>query len=78
MTSQLFCFRCFYLLLAAEEKTLQNGAAVMSLRSFLFRNNFSDLFKVYGIRFDMINYYGSNKSTRKKSGKSAFLCSVLN
>ena len=41
MTSQLPSFRCFFLLLAAREKDTKNGAAVTSLRSFLFRYDFS-------------------------------------
>ena len=41
MTSQLPSFRHFFFS-AAEKNTLKNGAAVMSLRSFLFPEDFSD------------------------------------
>ena len=40
MTSQLPRFWCFFLLLVAEKKDTENGAAVTSLRSFLFRDYF--------------------------------------
>ena len=41
MTSQLPCFWWVFLLLAAEKKPTKTKVAVMSLRSFLFRDNFS-------------------------------------
>ena len=41
MTSQLPRFRCLF-----SAATTKNGAAVMSLRSFLFRDDFSDLQRV--------------------------------
>ena len=40
MTSQLPCFWCFYSA-GSWEKDTENGAAVTSLRSFLFRDNFN-------------------------------------
>ena len=40
MTSQLLCFRCFYAA-GSWEKDTENRAAVTSLRSFLFRDDFS-------------------------------------
>ena len=43
MTSQLPCSLFFFLLLAAEKKTPKNGADVMSLRPFLFCDNFNML-----------------------------------
>ena len=39
MTSPLPCFGCF-LQLVAEKKTLKNGAAVTSIKPFLFRDDF--------------------------------------
>ena len=41
MTSQLPRFQWVFLLLAAEKKTPKTGSAVTSLRSFLFRDDFS-------------------------------------
>ena len=40
MTSQLPCFRCLFLS-CQQQKNIENGAAVTSLRSFLFREDFS-------------------------------------
>ena len=40
MTSQLPRFRCLFLS-CQQQKNTKNGAAVMSLRSFLFRDDFS-------------------------------------
>ena len=38
MTSQLPRFLLLFFMLAAEKNTLKNGVAVMSLRSYLFRD----------------------------------------
>ena len=40
MTSQLPRFQCLFLS-CQQQKNTKNGAAVMSLRSFLFRDDFS-------------------------------------
>ena len=45
MTSQLPRFRSFSQLRAAKKPT-ENGAAVTSLRSFLFRDDFNDKLKI--------------------------------
>ena len=42
MTSQLLCFRWFFSA-SSWEKDTKNGAAVTSLRSFLFRDDFNSL-----------------------------------
>ena len=49
MTSQLPCFRVSFSQLPAAKKHTQNGAAVTSLRSFLFRDDFTSttLFEVF-------------------------------
>ena len=41
MTSQLPCFWCLFFSCQQQKKTNENGAAVTSLRSFLFRDDFS-------------------------------------
>ena len=40
MTSQLPRFWCLFLSSQQQKKTTENGAAVTSLRSFLFRDDF--------------------------------------
>ena len=60
MTSQLPCFRCLFLR-CQQQKTTENGAAVTSLKSFLFCDNFSWIFFIFFIVFlkieDTINYF---------------------
>ena len=41
MTSQLPSFRCLFIS-RQQQKKIENGAAVTSFRSFLFRDNFSN------------------------------------
>ena len=41
MTSQFSRFRWVFLQLVAEKKDTENGAAVTSLRLFLFRDDFT-------------------------------------
>ena len=45
MTSQLYHFRCLFLS-CQQQKNTKNGAAVTSLRSFVFRDDFNDKLKI--------------------------------
>ena len=47
MTSQLPHFRCL-VLSCKQQQTTENGAAVTSLGSFLFRDDFSNYFDIGG------------------------------